>query len=137
MLSLKKLKETKLKVSNSTALIPSNSVELKVEQNPIIDSINDDNDIEQNEEVTNVLFPFKSRDELKQKATELRLFFTSTKLPENKTVFGKGTQINNPKNFVQSILKLMATYWHDQIYVKDRVCDLIFLKECIEQKRIK
>jgi hypothetical protein len=126
-----------VKVSNSTPLIPPNSVELKQEHLPIIDAINDDDVVEQKEEVNDVLFPFKNRNELKDKATELRLFFKSFAIPEKKTVFGKGTQINNPKEFIEAILKLMVTYWHDQLYIRDRVCDLMFLKDCFEQKRMK
>ncbi len=118
-------------------LITPNSVELEPEQLPILNAINDDDEIVlQKEEVNDVLFPFKNRDELKEKATELKNFFSSITIPEKKTVFGKCTQISNPKEFIQSVLKLMVTYWHDQLYIRDRVCDLMFLKECFEQKRI-
>lgn len=118
-------------------LITPNSVELEPEQLPILNAINDDDEIVlQKEEVNDVLFPFKNRDELKEKATELKNFFSSITIPEKKTVFGKRTQISNPKEFIQSVLKLMVTYWHDQLYIRDRVCDLMFLKECFEQKRI-
>jgi hypothetical protein len=117
-------------------LITPNSVELEQEQLPILNAVNDDEVVPQKEEVNDLLFPFKSRNELKEKATELKNFFSSITIPEKKTVFGKGTQISNPKEFIQSVLKLMVTYWHDQLYIRDRVCDLMFLKECFEQKRI-
>lgn len=118
-------------------LITPNSVELEYEQLPILNAINDDEIVPQKEGVNDLLFPFKSRDELKEKATELKNFFSSITIPEKKTVFGKGTQISNPKEFIQSVLKLMATYWHDQLYVRDRVCDLAFLKECFEKGKVK
>ncbi len=128
--------QNNVKVSNSTPLIPSNSGELKKEKLPIIDAI-DDEEVEPQEEVNDLLFPFKNREELKDKATELRMFYSEVLLPEKRTTFGKGTTIQNPKIFIQSVLKLMVTYWHDQLYVRDRVCDLIFLKECFEQKKMK
>jgi hypothetical protein len=118
-------------------LITTNSVELEHEQLPILNATNHDEIVPLKEEVNDALFPFKNRNELKEKATELKNFFFSVSIPEKKTVFGKGTQISNPKDFVQSILKLMVTNWHDQLYIRDRVCDLMFLKECIEQKRMK
>jgi putative transposon-encoded protein len=129
--------QSNLTVSNSRPLIPPNTGELKQEYLPIIDAVNDEDYLVQDEEVNNALFPFNDREELKDKATELRLFFETFVMPEKKTVFGNGTQISNPKEFIQSAIKLMVTYWHDQVYVKDRICDLMFLKQCFEQNKIK
>ena len=132
---LDKIKNDLRKVN--VVLITPNSEELEQEQLPILNAINDDEVVPQKDEVNNLLFPFKNRDEIKEKATELKNFFASITIPEKNTVFGKCTQINNPKEFIQSVLKLMVTFWHDQIYIRDRVCDLMFLKECFEQNKMK
>jgi hypothetical protein len=122
---------------SDTVLITPKSVELEHEQLPILNATNDDEIVPLKEDVNEALFPFKNRNELKEKATELKNFFLSVSIPEKKTVFGKATRISNPKKFIQSTLQLMVTYWHDQLYIRDRICDLMFLKECIERKRMK
>lgn len=118
-------------------IITPNSVEL--EPVPILDALNDDETIVEANAVedNNYLFPFKNREELKAKATELKIFFSEKVLSEKRTTFGKCTSIQNPKDFIQGCIKLMATYWHDQLYVRDRVCDLAFLKECFEKGKVK
>jgi hypothetical protein len=65
-------------------LITPNSVELEQEQLPILNAVNDDEVVPQKEEVNDLLFPFKSRNELKEKATELKNFFSGIVIDEKK-----------------------------------------------------
>lgn len=100
------------------------------EEAPILDSVNDEDDLITSED--NYLFPFESREELREKATEVKEFFYSIDIPEKRTTFGTSCTLHNPRDFILSSIKLMATYWNDRLYVKDRLCDLLTLKKFIE-----
>ena len=103
------------------------------EEAPILESIDDEDIVTPDNDY---LFPFESKEELKQKATEVKEFFYSIDIPDKRTIFGKSCTIQNPRDFILSSIKLMATYWNDQLYVKDRLCDLLTLKKFIENERI-
>jgi hypothetical protein len=83
------------------------------------------------------LFPFNSMEEIKAKATELKTFFDALELPEEKMIFGKGTPVGNPKKFIATALQLIEIHWSNRSFVKDMVCDLVFLQHCFILKKFK
>ncbi len=120
MLSLKKLKEniaTAVKVEQVNTL-------------PILDAIQDDAvAIDEPVEESNYLFPFRNLTELREKFVEIKNFFTSIELPTTKKLFGKHTYIGNPKEFILTTIQLIEDFKFDYTYVRDRVCELEFLKK--------
>jgi len=91
----------------------------------------------QTEEDNAYLFPFNNMEEIKDKIAELKTFFDTLELPEEKIIFGKGTPVNNPKKFIATAFQLIETHWGNRAFVKDMVCDLVFLQHCFILKKFK
>ena len=110
MLSLSKLNQIVLQ-PKEIAVIDEDIV--------IIDEISDEDLRSAEPEITESLFPFKNRQEIIDEAARLGKFFKDRSIPD---VYISG--IKNLRSFVDSAFEKMRSYYHDDLYLKDRVIDL-------------
>lgn len=91
----------------------------------VIDEISDEDIIQAEPEMVESLFPFKNRQEIIDEGARLGKFFKDKIMPD---VYVSG--IKDLRKFIDSTFENMRAYYHDDMYLRDRVLDL----QSIERK---